>query len=592
MQDTEAIILNKANLSPEDRNAAKILDFFGVGWQALDAATFPGSLGASQTAGGKRRLLCSAEVLGSLFQMLQRNPDSLRHWEERVHSLFVYAGDAPPEALEVVLRSVVGDGPARVRRVKGSGQHWDVSGTMDDICGVLSGLRVPVAESEDDAIVVCDLGEGNAAQIISVATGGAYLMLRYHGVPLFFSTGRRIVDIEAVLTSRNFDVRPQFLSVVPIVMYVKWAFEQRCWKAPEINACLMIDDPVLRPRYGFVRFRELLELMHHHNFSTNIAFIPWNWRRNHRGVVRLFTANPDRFSLSVHGCDHTGREFGSRDRDLLSRKVRKAADRMRRHETSTGIRHDRLMVFPQGVFSEDAIGALKQNNFIAAVNTEVINADPPPRNILVSSVWDVAVMDYWSFPIFTRRYPSQGVENFAFDILLGKPCIVVIHHDFCRDRYRRLVEFIDGLNALKCPLAWRPLGEVVRRSCRQREIGPHEAQVEMYGSELRLANKSTEAKSFAVGRRESDPSSVAAVLADAQPLPWDRAGGSIRFKIEVKPQHTVMVRIVFREGPEGGIASEGLSYEVKTALRRYLSEVRDNYLMKIQQLGGQLRLFK
>ena len=147
------------------------------------------------------------------------------------------------------------------------------------------------------------------------------------------------------------------------------------------------------------------------------------------------------------------------------------------------------MVFPQGIFSEAAMGALKRTDLIASVNNDIISADPHPRSITISDVWDIAVMRY-TFPLFTRRYPWEGIENFAFDTLLGKPAIAVIHHDYCSDHCARLVNFIEQLNALPCAPTWRNLGEVVRRSYRQREISPGVLEVEMYGAELRVENRS------------------------------------------------------------------------------------------------------
>ena len=108
----------------------------------------------------------------------------------------------------------------------------------------------------------------------------AFLRIEYNGVPVFLSTSKEIIDIDAELTSQNFDVREHFLNAVPLVLYIKWAFRDACWNAPETNACLVIDDPVLKPTHGFVNFQELLSLMKRHKFSTNIAFIPWNWRRS------------------------------------------------------------------------------------------------------------------------------------------------------------------------------------------------------------------------------------------------------------------------------------------------------------------------
>jgi hypothetical protein len=237
------------------------------------------------------------------------------------------------------------------------------------------------------------------------------------------------------------------------------------------------------------------------------------------------------------------------------------------------------MVFPQGVFSGPAMRALKHANFTAVVNTEVLSTDPRQSTIRISDVWDIAVMNYSSFPIFTRRYPSRGVENFAFDILLGKPCIVVIHHDSCRDQSAHLVEFVNRLNGLNCRLSWRSLGEVVRRSCRQREISPSLVETEMYGSELRLENRSEQQRRFCITKRELDASAVKEVCDGSRPIPWTFSEGRIGFEIELSTAESTTVSVTFHDYPGTVQCQENIGYKLKTMLRRYLSEVRDNYVV-------------
>ena len=91
------------------------------------------------------------------------------------------------------------------------------------------------------------------------------------------------------------------------------------------------------------------------------------------------------------------------------------------------------MIFPQGVFSSVCPAVLKRNGFLAAVNTETVPVDSDNARTKISDLWDVAIMSYQGFPIFTRRYSFHGLENFAFDLLLGKPCLIVCHHDFFKD---------------------------------------------------------------------------------------------------------------------------------------------------------------
>jgi hypothetical protein len=404
------------------------------------------------------------------------------------------------------------------------------------------------------------------------------LKLEYNGVPVFLSTSREIIDIDAELTSQNFDVREHFLSAVPLVLYVKWAFAETCWSAPETNACLVIDDPVLKSTHGFVNFQELLSLMKRHKFSANIAFIPWNWRRSAPEVVRLFRENPERYSLSIHGCDHTRAEFGSSSQHRLYWKAQQALERMNRHEFITGIRHDPVMVFPQGIFSKAAMSALKRTDLIAAVNNDVICADPHPRAITISDVWDIAVMRYSNFPIFTRRYPWEGIENFAFDALLGKPVIIIIHHDYCSDHCRRLMDFVDRLNALRCRLTWRSLGDVVRRSCRQKKLSSGEAEIEMYAAELRLENRSQQPKRFLIKRRECESSAIRQICGGSGPIPWNSVNGHVNFEIALSSGESEVIGIKFHELAGDECNGDNLSYRFKAMLRRYLCEVRDNYI--------------
>src|SRR5437773_889538 len=216
---------------------------------------------------------------------------------------------------------------------------------------------------------------------------------------------------------------------------------------------------------------------------------------------------------------------------------------MNRHQSMTGIRYDPVMVFPQGIFSEAAMSALKRTDLIGAVNNDVVSAGPHRRAPMISELWDTAVMGYSNFPIFTPRYPWEGIENFAFDALLGKPAIAVIHHDYCSDHCGRLVKFIEQLNALPSAPTWRNLGEVVRRSYRQREVSPGAMEVEMYGTEVRIENLSGQSKHFFIRRRESEPSAIQRIGTDGREITCRQIDGRIDMEIELNPGENQVIRI-------------------------------------------------
>ena len=571
----KALLLTADYPVVDDHRAERLLQFFGVRCQKRRTSEFalPGNECVE-----RYRLVCSAQAFARVVRDLQnvsRNSNSL---PRQIHSVFLYSNGDPVGLANAV--SQLSGATISIRRGAGRVTQWHIADEPDGICGAMRDLRIqPLAthlpssdffHTDGESLTPLIAGEGRAA----------FLKLNCNGLPVFVSS-ERLIDIDAELTTFNFDVRDHFFSAVPLVSYIRWAFPQSSWHAPEASACLIIDDPLLKPTHGFVDFQELLSLMKRQNFSTNIAFIPWNWRRSVPEVVRLFRENPEHFSLSVHGCDHTRAEFGSPSQQRLYWKARQALERMNRHQAITGISHDPVMVFPQGVFSEAAMSALKRTNLIASVNNDITSVDPQPRAITISDVWDIAVMRY-TFPLFTRRYPWEGIENFAFDALLGKPAIAVIHHDYCRDHCARLVNFVQQVNALQCAPTWRNLGDVVRRSCRQREDSAGVTEVEMYGTELRIENRSGQPKRFLIKRREDEPSAIERICTEAQEIGWQTVDGDIDFEIELNPGENRMIRVKFHDLAGKERNGDNLPYRLKAMLRRYLCEMRDNYVMPMR----------
>ena len=571
----KALLLTGDHSLTDDRRAGRLLEFFGVPYQRQSATDFrlPESSAAEKNT--SYRLVCAAQTFARVMGDLQDASHHLNGFTRQIHSVFLYS-NGDPVALANVVGQLYGT-TISIRRGAGSDIQWRIANDPDGMCGAMRDLRIHPSATTLRSGDFFHTDGSSVTSLIAAGNKAAFLKLTFNGVPVFVSS-ERLIDVDADLATPNFDVRDHLFSAVPIVSYIRWAFAHSAWRAPETSACLVIDDPLLKARYGFVRYRELLALMKQHRFSTSIAFIPWNWRRSDRKVVKLFKDNPESYSLCIHGCDHTGDEFGTSDRQRLRAVASEAVRRMSLHEKRTGLGHDRVMVFPQGVFSEQAIPELKRASFQAVVNTEVHSNPPAVRKLRICDVWDVAVMSYGDFPIYTRRYPAQGVENLAFDLLLGKPCLVVIHHDFCSDGCARLVQFIDQLNALKVPLAWRRLGDVIRRSYRQKEVSPDSVEVEMYGSELLIENRSDRAKSYFIRRREHQPKSIESLHAGSRRVSWDSAGDYIEFKVELGSGESTLLTLCFKAAGDAAYSSQNFIYAVKTMLRRYLSEARDNYL--------------
>ena len=275
-------------------------------------------------------------------------------------------------------------------------------------------------------------------------------------MPPSSSLGISGADVDADVFDDLFSLLDIFAEIIPYVMFFQHTFSIR-------RACyanFIIDDPCLWKRYGFVDYREVLDLACKWNFAVTIAFIPWNHRRSNSATVKLFAADQDRLSICVHGCDHTAGEFATMDKRVLDWKAALAVKRMEEHQRRFGLPYDDLMVFPQGAFSEEAMNILQENGFTAAVNSDVLACNYrggfKVRDLMAPFT------TCYGLPLFRRRYPKR-IEDFAIDLLFGRPALIVQHNADFADGWDRAVSFINQLNGLEPDLQWMPLGRVVEK---------------------------------------------------------------------------------------------------------------------------------
>jgi hypothetical protein len=573
-----AILLCDENLSAEEQNLTALLDFFGIPWKAnkYGEVTREG-LSSDGPRFPNYCILSSASCMAAALEGVIGSVADFPAWLLGANSVYIHDFQET-ELCRKLLRYLTGTAEADIRRPMAQEAGLTVTNDFPEMCGPLSGLQVSVQPNDSDNCLEVRLPAEEHQNIISTNCGKKFISVTCSGVRFFLNTSSRIIDIRAAAT-KYFEVKDHFCRAVPIVMYLKWAFASICWRGPaETRGCLIVDDPLLKPRYGFLRFRHALELMDSHNFTTAIAFIPWNWRRTNRETVQQFKSRADRLSLCIHGCDHSAGEFAARSSALLNRRIRTANQRMASLFRRTSLPHDNIMVFPQGMFSPESGRALKLNGMVAAVNTEVAPSGGAGNETKIADLWDVALMKYGSFPIFTRRYLTHGVENLAFDALLGKPCLMVAHHEVFRDRGRELAEFIEKLNSLKWDLRWCSLGEVIRHSFKIRNTSEETCTIQIYGTHVELENTLTVPIETTVMKEEADPRSVEQVKLNRESVEHCYEDGRLKFKVWMRPSEKVEVRLTYFDKLDIDHKRDDVTYRMKMLVRRCLSEFRDNYI--------------
>ncbi len=279
---------------------------------------------------------------------------------------------------------------------------------------------------------------------------------------LFLLAADDVLDIDMEAARGTEPCREHFAELLPYVMFMKAVFKKRCWHLPDPLACLIIDDPPLKKRHGFIDLPVFIEWLRANRLAATFAFIPWNHDRSLAAVVELFNRNTDRLSICIHGCDHTSGEFAIADAARLEAIAGTAMTRMAEHERKHGLRHDRVMIFPQGKFTRDALVALRRSGFTAAVNTSLFPTDAS-RNPTVRELVDLALVTPSGVPLFNRRYPID-LFDFACDLLFEKPVLMVQHHRDFRDGFEQLRSFIEDLDRVKPGIKWLPLGTLLARS--------------------------------------------------------------------------------------------------------------------------------
>jgi hypothetical protein len=570
---SRVLVLCAERVSAEDRNLTQVLDFFGIPWKSLTM----GDPDVDEREPGYA-------IVSSARRLVQAIPHGyscggeLSSWLTKASSVYVH-GFRNDERSTKLLRFLTGNPRATIRPIQTGETVMTVAEDYPAMCGPMSGLRVSTTLREPGCVF--DVGSNREAfqSVIRADQGDVLLGVTYTRVRFYLSTLSRTIDIGALARS-YFDVKQFFCETVPPIFYLKWAFRHMISNPVPINASLIVDDPPLKRRYGFLHFREALDLMDRHNFSTTIAFIPWNWRRTDPETLRLFQRHPKKLSLVVHGCNHTASEFAERSPAALNRMIGASKHRMESFRRTASCEADRVMVFPQGEFSPEAGRALKLNGFLAAVNTEVLPAKRAPNETTISDLWNVAIMRYGTFPIFTRRYAAHGIENFAFDGLLGKPCFIAAHHDIFRDHAANLVDLVARLNSLNWNLVWRPLGDAVRRSFAFRRLHDGTTVIQMFASTLVLENPRAYAHDTLLLKQEADPECVQAVSVNQKSAGFNVDGGHLRICLTTLPGETAAVDVAYRNTAQLTPARNSFRTMIKVVAHRHFSEFRDNYLSR------------
>ena len=496
-----------------------------------------------------------------------------------------------PHAYDSALVAALSGGRLKsVGALNGNHSRYEVARDSRDICGPFAGVSFGPASPSNDGFLAGDPGGSSVKTLISIEGGPFMATVTQNGAEIVFIASEDTADVDATAGERP--LAAYFSRFVPQAMVIRHAAGEECWRPAPPFAAITIDDPLLRENYGFLNFRNLLELANRHNFHAAIAFIPHNFRRDSRRIVRMFRENSERLSICFHGNDHTGAEFASRDSVHLNALLRIAEDRMRQHRNLTGIPCDRVMIFPQGEFSIEAMKALQAHNFRAAANTTEHPAGEPDR-LTIAELAQPAVLRYGNFPLFLRRaLDKTGSQDIAFNIFFGKPVLIVEHHDDFRHP-ETLAEIAERINRIAPDVRWSNLSSAVGNAVLTRRAEDGEYKARAYAAAVRISNDSNLPRRYAIEWSNAfDIETMESVLAGRRPcIDFEAEGDVLRLAAEIAPGGSQEFSVIHRAG-QPSPASLGLKWNARAYARRRLSEFRDNYLSKNDRLLHAAKAFQ
>ena len=433
-----------------------------------------------------------------------------------------------------------------VRAVGGTNSAYEIAKNSTDVCGPFASLSFGPVNPANDRVFVHSPGEPGIRSLISIGDSSFMAVVEENGSEIFFLGSEDVAALDA--EAGDAPATEFFSRLVPHAMALRHIFGDECWQPGHSCASVIIDDPLLRRNYGFLNFETLLALMKQHNFHTTMAFIPHNFRRSSAQVTRMFRDNRDCFSLCYHGNDHTGAEFSSADKTFLNSSLHIAESRMKIHHELTGLACDKVMVFPQGKFSVEAMQVLKSRNFYAAVNTTTHPMNDPVR-LTIADLAQPAVLRYGGFPLFIRRPSRQTqVQDIAFDVFFGKPVVIVEHHDIFKNP-DPLAEAVSRINAVAPNIRWSNIADAVDNSILERRAPDGKVHVQAYSGTVRILNDSVRVEQYSIEWNwPSTSSPVDQVLRNGTPIPrFDAGSGKIQVESELPPGGADTFSVVYRK---------------------------------------------
>lgn len=518
-------------------------------------------------------IMISADALASLEDGLH---DRLRKISQQDH-LPVLLFDITEQTNPAILRKWSQQHLSGCRNQTDKyGRDTTIRMSQDKRNGPLAGVDIS-SPMRPTCTLVRD-GAGEADYIVTTGTSHQVPVLaRVENV--FFAPRLEAIDAPPAMLASS--ISEVFSSVAPFVVFLRDVSGEYAWHIDGHYANFTIDDPWLIQPYGNLDYLTLLAAMKEHRFHTTIAFVPWNYNRSKPDLVAVFRQNPRYYSVSLHGNNHTHREFGEYSENPLAKQtedIKQAVARMEKFRSMTGLSYDRFMVFPHGVAPEATFAQLNKYGFLGTANSLNVPLDRGAQENPLDRLRPYTTKYGGLLSLF--RYSAEAPiseTDLAVSAYLGNPILVYAHQEAFQGGNAFITEVVDRINKLVPDAQWVSLGNLARHLYLQRKhSGGEGVDVRMLSHEAVITNNAGTAAKFYI-ELPADSSGTAGVRIDGNSI---ALGKNTPVEMEIPAGQSRMIAV--ERGGEAELADTVIDKGGPRAyILRWISDVRDLYLSRI-----------
>ena len=410
------------------------------------------------------------------------------------------------------------------------------------INGVLSTIKIT---SKNDRNFLSLNSNKSVEPLIDVDNRTTFFKIRLKNTDIYFS-GFTVIDIDKIAYG-PISLRDDIDGYIPLLIYLKHNMKDEIWHKNTIEANLIIDDPHLKINYGFINFKKLLQETYSENIKVTIGFVPINYKKVSKSTTELLRRT-DNIGVCVHGCTHTSNEFAGNNYNKLVRKALASKYLMDIFHVRYKINPVLCMVFPQGVFSSEAIRALKRTNYIAAINSHYnINLVGNNENKLkLKDFFTPAVISINGLPVYHRRIPDSEAVHFKLSAFLGKPIFLVQHHEDFQNGYEKLKNAVKKINDEIPKLQWTSLEKILKKCYWEKTNNDGSISLWLFSREIIIYNNEKRKIKYTIYFCEKNNDDLDLnIYVDKQPIMFKTERERVKFFLYVDPKKTASIMIKY-----------------------------------------------